>query len=326
MSTKEIVSVRNLSQHFYINNNLTIKAVDNISFTINKGEVLGLVGETGSGKSTVARTVMGIYPPTGGDVFFKGNRISQKEIYKLNKSDIHQNMQIIFQDSAAALNPRMTVEEIIAEPLTVSGIMKDKNKIGDKVAVLLQEVGLDSTYKTKFPAELSGGQRQRVAIARSLSTNPDLIIADEPIASLDVSIQAQIINLFQRLQREHGFSFLFIAHDLSIIKFICDRVAVMFNGKIVELATTKELFSNPLHPYTQSLLSAVPVPDPVYERNKQLVDFDKKSINSEGTMLEIRPGHYMLAPHREVVPEGLNKNHRPVDICSIQQATVPHFE
>lgn len=294
MNAREILSVCNLKQYFHINKSLTIKAIDGITFEINKGEVFGLVGETGSGKSTVARTIMGIYPPTDGEVFFKGNMISKKEIYAQNKKDIHKNMQIIFQDSAAALNPRMTIEQIIAEPLTVNRIMRKKNELRDKLASLLQEVGLDNTYKTKYPAEISGGQRQRVAIARCVSTSPDLIIADEPIASLDVSIQAQIINLFQRLQREHGFSFLFIAHDLAIIKFICDKVAVMLNGKIMEIAATKELFNNPLHPYTQSLLSAVPVPDPVYERNKKLLDYDANSAKTDGIMVEVTPGHYVM--------------------------------
>ena len=293
MNSDAILAVENVKQYFYISKKLTIKAIDGITFAINKGEVFGLVGETGSGKSTVARTVMGIYPPTDGSVFFKGHMISRKEIYEQNKKDIHKNMQIIFQDSAAALNPRMTVEQIITEPLTVNRIFSALPNHHDKLETLLMEVGLDSTYKNKYPTEISGGQRQRVAIARSLSMSPDLIIADEPVASLDVSIQAQIINLFQRLQREHGFSFLFIAHDLSIINFICDRVAVMLNGRIMEIATTKELFNNPLHPYTQSLLSAVPVPDPVYERNKQLLDYDVKSENADATLIEAVPGHFV---------------------------------
>ena len=188
----------------------------------------------------------------------------------------------------------MTVEEIIAEPLTMNNMVKDKLERQNSIGSLLEKVGLDSTYKTKYPTEISGGQRQRVAIARSISTNPDLIVADEPIASLDVSIQAQIINLFQRLQREQRFSFLFIAHDLSIIKFICDRVAVMLNGKIVELALTRELFNNPLHPYTKSLLSAIPVPDPVYERNKKLLDFDATTANMGEKLVEATPGHYVF--------------------------------
>lgn len=295
MNTEEILRVCNLRQHFPINKSLTIKAIDGVTFQINKGEVFGLVGESGSGKSTVARTIMGIYPPTSGEVYFKGNRISERDIYKQNKKDLHQNMQIIFQDSAAALNPRMTVEQIITEPLKVNHVFREQNELRDKLESLLFEVGLDNTYKTKYPAEISGGQRQRVAIARSISTSPDLIIADEPVASLDVSIQAQIITLFQRLQRERGFSFLFIAHDLSIIKFICDKVAVMLHGRFMELAATKELFENPLHPYTQSLLSAVPVPDPIYERNKKLLDYVAKNEKTDGRMVEVSPGHCVLS-------------------------------
>ncbi|MEA4926108.1 MAG: ATP-binding cassette domain-containing protein [Syntrophomonadaceae bacterium] len=295
MNPADILRVNNLKQHFYINKNLTIRAVEDVTFHINQGEVFGLVGETGSGKSTVARTIMGINPATSGEVYFKGYKISEEKIYNQHKKDIHKNMQIIFQDSAAALNPRMTVERIITEPLKVNRIISNKNELRDKLESLLLEVGLDSTYKTKYPAEISGGQRQRVAIARCLSTSPDLIIADEPIASLDVSIQAQIINLFQRLQHEHKFSFLFIAHDLSIIKYICDRVAVMLRGRFVEMAPTRELFENPLHPYTRSLLSAIPVPDPLYEKNKILLDYDVRSEQMGQKLIEASAGHYVLS-------------------------------
>jgi oligopeptide transport system ATP-binding protein len=294
MNTAEILRVCNLKRYFQINKELTIKAVDGVSFQINQGEIFGLVGESGSGKSTVARTIMGIYPPTGGKVYYKGIRISEKQIYNQNRSDIHQNMQIIFQDSAAALNPRMKVGQIIAEPLKVNHLIGEKHELWDKVDSLLLEVGLDPSFKTKYPPEISGGQRQRVAIARSLSTSPNLIIADEPVASLDVSIQAQIITLFQRLQQERKFSFLLIAHDLSVIKYICDKVAVMLQGKLMEVAPAKVLFENPLHPYTRSLLSAVPIPDPIYERKKKLLEYDAQGAKIGGEMVEVSSGHYVL--------------------------------
>lgn len=293
MDDSVILEVKNLKQHFKINKHITVKAVDGISFTVKKGEIFGLVGESGSGKSTVAKSIMGLYNITDGEVYYKGQRISNRSIYEKNKKDIQKNMQIIFQDSSAALNPRMTVEKIIAEPIRVNNIINDKEYLNKKICELLNQVGLDESFKHKYPSEISGGQRQRVAIARSIGVNPDIIIADEPIASLDISIQAQIVTLFQKLQKEYGFTFIFIAHDLSIIRFISDKVGVMIQGKMVELAPTSELFNNPLHPYTKSLLSAVPVPDPFYERNKIILDFDINTLATNGFFEEVMQGHFV---------------------------------
>lgn len=294
MEENTILRVDGLHEHFKISRTMTIKAVDGVSFTIQKGEVFGLVGESGSGKSTIARTIMGLYPPTGGEVWYKGNRISDRAVYRQNEADIHRSMQIIFQDSAAALNPRMTVEAIISEPLKVNHLYPDKATLREQLLFLLDRVGLDESYLSKYPPELSGGQRQRVAIARGISTDPDLIIADEPVASLDVSIQAQIITLFQHLQQEHQFSFLLIAHDLAVIKFISSRVGVMLHGRLVELAPTKELFANPLHPYTKALLSAMPVPDPRFEKNRKRVDYDPALLADCRVMQEVSTGHFVL--------------------------------
>ncbi len=265
-----ILEVKHLKQYFPIRKNYIVKAVDDVSFELKKGEVFGLVGETGCGKSTIARSIMGVYPISGGGISLNGT------------------MQMIFQDSAAALDSHMTVKQLIGEPLLIKKRYDEK-----KILSLMQQVGLDESYKDKYPSEISGGQRQRVAIARAISIEPDLIIADEPIASLDVSIQAQIINLFIDLQKEKGFTFLFIAHDLSIIRFISDKVAVMRKGKIVEMATTEELFSNPIHPYTRSLLDAMPIPDPIYERQKKVFEYDEKEYVETGKILEVVKGHWV---------------------------------
>ncbi len=294
MTDDPILEVRDLTQYFRINRQLTIKAVDGISFSVNEGEVFGIVGETGSGKSTVARTLMGVNRLTSGEIFFKGNKISDKAVFRQNKSDLQKNMQIIFQDSAAALNPHMTVEQIIAEPMTINKVMKSTEELDARISETLENVELSEHYRTKYPGELSGGQRQRVAIARGIAIRPDFIIADEPIASLDISIQAQIVTLFQHLQKEHQFTFIFIAHDLSLIRFISDRTAVMLKGKIVEMAETKELFEHPLHPYTKALLSSIPVPDPDFERKKKSLEYDTSSFTGEGTFSEVSKGHFLL--------------------------------
>ena len=283
MSSQILLSVRNYSQHFVVNRALTVRAVNGISFDLRKGEVFGLVGESGCGKSTVARGIMGIYTPTGGEILFRDYPITEKRSYRLHRRDVQRNIQVIFQDSAAALNPRMTVAEIIAEPLVINRVHADKARLRAEVGRLLGLVGLDAGYGNKLPGELY----------------PELIVADEPVASLDVSIQAQIISLFQHLQRQHGFTFLFIAHDLSMVRYLCDRVGVMYAGKLVETAPAKELFENPLHPYTRALLSAVPVPDPVYERSKRILPYTRAEADLNGEWREVSPDHHLLVPTRE---------------------------
>lgn len=288
-----IIELRDVKQYFRINDRMTIKAIDGISFGIQKGEVFGLVGETGCGKSTVARVISGIYHPTEGEVLFQGECISGRHRSKVQAHNLQHEMQLIFQDSAASLNPRMTVEQIILEPLRIQGKRDVRADSKDRLESLMHDAGMSMSFLSKRPGELSGGQRQRVAIARSLILNPKLIVADEPIASLDISIQAQIMTLFQHLQRENDFSFLFIAHDLSVVRFISDRIGVMLHGKLVEIAATEELFSNPIHPYTRALLSAIPIPDPIFERRKTIQYYDTKTPLGT-TMVEHSPGHLVL--------------------------------
>ena len=293
MDKNLILEVRELKQHFRINDRLTIKAIDGVTFGIRQGEVFGLVGESGCGKSTFARSVTGIYRPTEGEVFYRGALVSGKAADAAAVRQRQTELQTVFQDSAASLNPRMTVEEIILEPFRILPNRPDPQTQREKLLQLMKDVGMAQTYLQKRPGELSGGQRQRVAIARALITDPAFVVADEPVASLDISIQAQIISLFQHMQREHGFTFLLIAHDLSVVRFICDRVGVMLHGKLVELAPTKELFSNPLHPYTQALLSAIHVPDPVYERKKTILEYDTKPPLG-GAFEEVIKAHWLL--------------------------------
>ncbi|MDR2386207.1 MAG: ATP-binding cassette domain-containing protein [Deltaproteobacteria bacterium] len=295
MSENDLLRVVDYHKHFHISKNFWVKAVDGISFEVRSGEVFSLVGESGSGKSTVAKGVMGIYPANKGQIYFKGHLISDKKSYKKARKHVQKDIQIVFQDSAAALNPRMRVKDIISEPLVVNKIFHSKAELIDRIDELMLQVGLDPLFKTKYPNEISGGQRQRVAIARAIGLNPDLIVADEPVASLDVSIQAQIITLFEYLRKEKNFTFFFIAHDLALVRYISDRVGVMYGGKIVEICPSEELFTKPWHPYTQSLLSAIPVPDPIFEKQKPLIAFDKSKFNAHGTMTKISDDHYALA-------------------------------
>lgn len=273
---EKILEVKNLKKYFRIGGNQVIKAVDDVTFDVYRGETLGLVGESGCGKSTVGRTVIRLYQPTAGSVIFKKRNVHQLKGEELKK--FNQKMQMIFQDPYASLNPRMTVCDIVAEGLDIHGLAKGKER-RERVVELLNTVGLGEEHCDRFPHEFSGGQRQRIGIARALAVDPDFIIADEPISALDVSIQAQVVNLMKRLQREKGLTYLFIAHDLSMVKYISDRVGVMYLGQLVELADSEELYEHPLHPYTEALLSAVPIPDPdkVKRRERILLKGDVPS-------------------------------------------------
>lgn len=286
-----ILDVQHLTHQFRLTKNLVIKAVDDLSFQIRRGEIFGLVGESGSGKSTVARCIMNIYQPSFGRIFYNGIDVCDPKEFRKHKKMLQTSRQLIFQDSASSLNGRMKVADIIAEPMEIHHIKPKRGSLRAEAEFQLYYVGLDKSYLDKYPTELSGGMRQRVAIARALSMEPELLVADEPIASLDVSIQAQIINLFKHLQAEHGFSILFIAHDLSVVKYLCDRVGVMYRGKLVEVAPTEELFSSPAHPYTKALLSAIPVPDPRRERARVLQEFDPALFEWGGELVEIFPDH-----------------------------------
>lgn len=297
MNTEVLVDVKHLTHQFHLTKKAAIRAVDDISFQIYKGEVFGLVGESGSGKSTVARCLMNIYHPSAGEIRYHGIEITGKKEFRANKKMLQTKRQMIFQDSASSLNQRMKVAEIIAEPMKINHIVPPRGSYAREAEFQMQYVGMDKTFLERYPSELSGGQRQRVAIARALSMDPELLVADEPVASLDVSIQAQVINLFRHLQKEHGFTFLFIAHDLAMVEYLCDRVGVMYRGRLVELAPAKELFANPVHGYTRTLLSAIPIPAPIRERNRKLVVYDESDFG-EGEMKEISPGHFVLKPYK----------------------------
>ena len=273
-----LVEVNDLKQYFPIKTGfgktIPLKAVDGVSFAIKPGETLGLVGESGCGKTTVGRSLLQLYKPTSGDVIFKGEKVTEKNIKSLRKE-----MQMVFQDPYSSLNPRMTVEDIIGEPLDVHKLYSSKAERREKILELMDLVGLNAEHATRYAHEFSGGQRQRIGIARALAVNPSFIVCDEPVSALDVSIQAQVINMFEDLQEKLGVAYLFIAHDLLVVHHISDRIAVMYLGKIVEIADADELNENPLHPYTESLLSAIPMPDPnmAKERKRIILEGDVPS-------------------------------------------------
>lgn len=294
----KILEVQGLKQYFGTAKQ-PIKAIDGISFDVYEGETLGLVGESGCGKSTTGRSIIRLYDITEGQITFKGKNISEmksrKELMQFNRE-----MQMIFQDPYASLNPRMTAGELIAEGFDIHGLYKNKKERQARIGELLEAVGLTREHANRYAHEFSGGQRQRIGIARALSLDPSFIIADEPISALDVSIQAQVVNLLKQLQKERGLTYLFIAHDLSMVKYISDRIAVMYRGKILELGSADEIYNNPIHPYTKSLLSAVPQPDPAYERNRTRIPYKHVEHDPTAKVIEARPGHFVFGTDAQV--------------------------
>ena len=307
-TTTNLVEIKNLKKWFPIRGGIlsrvvaNVKAVNDVSFGVKKGEVLGLVGESGSGKTTVGRTVLRLIEPTEGTIAFDG-----KDITHLPKGELRtyrRKMQIIFQDPFASLNPRMTVGDIIAEPLVIHNLAPNAQARNERVAELLQTVGLNPDHVRRYPHELSGGQRQRIGIARALAVDPDFIVADEPVSALDVSIQAQVVNLLQDLKDRLGLTVLFIAHDLAVVEYISDRIAVMYLGKIMELSSSRELYRNPKHPYTEALLSAIPTPDPTIKRKRIVLQGDIPSpINPPSGCVFRTRCRYAIKECAETVPE-----------------------
>lgn len=298
-----LISARNIKKYFDVGEGV-LKAVDGISFDIYPGETFGLVGESGCGKSTAGRTIIRLYDPTDGELYFNG-----KNIYELSRremQEVRRDFQMIFQDPYASLNPRMTVEEIVGEPLEIHGAFKTHKERYKRIIELLELVGLNDEHAMRFPHEFSGGQRQRIGIARALALNPKFIVCDEPISALDVSIQAQVVNLLKELQEELGLTYMFIAHDLSMVRYISDRVGVMYLGHMMELAKSEELYLNPSHPYTRALLSAIPIPDPEIQRKRHriMLEGDVPSpINPKPGCRFVDRCQYAIPKCREVTPE-----------------------
>ncbi len=301
-NAEPILKVENLKQHFKVNRNFTVKAVDGVSFEIYPGEIYGLVGESGSGKSTIGRSIIRLYEPTDGKITFKGMDITGK-MSRETKETLRTKMMMIFQDPMASLNPRKTIGDIIGEGLDIHHMYP--NKIEKQVMInrILQKVGLSADHCNRYPHQFSGGQRQRVGIARALIMNPDLVIADECISALDVSIQAQVVNLLKDIQEETGSSYLFIAHDLSMVKYISDRIGVLHLGHMLETGTTEEIFARPVHPYTKSLISAIPLPNPELERKRVAVSYDyaKSGLDyNVGSNHLVEGTHYVFGTDEQV--------------------------
>ena len=296
---KKLVELKNVSLTFNKGKSNEVKAIDDVSFDIYEGEIFGLVGESGSGKTTIGRSVLKLSDIDSGTVTFSGNEISSLKGKDLH--DFRKTAQMIFQDPQASLNGRMKIRDIIAEGIDIHKLAKSKEEREAKVKELIDLVGLNEDHLSRYPHEFSGGQRQRIGIARALAVNPHFIVADEPISALDVSIQAQVVNLMQKLQHEQGLTYLFIAHDLSMVKYISDRIGVMHWGKLLEVGPADEIYHNPIHPYTKSLLSAIPEPDPERERKRQHLIYNS-SIENDGEnrqMYEIQPGHFVYATEAE---------------------------
>ena len=297
---KKLLEVNGLKQYFNIGKKNEVHAVNDISFHIYEGETFGLVGESGSGKSTTGRTVIRLNEPTDGEIFFDGKDVTKLK-GKQEMAKFRREVQMIFQDPYASLNPRMKVRDIIAEGIDVNGLVKSPEERSEKVDELLRTVGLNPSHGTRYPHEFSGGQRQRIGIARALAVNPRFIICDEPISALDVSIQAQVVNLLQDLQKQQQLTYLFIAHDLSMVKHISDRIGVMHNGRLLEMGTSDEIYHHGVHPYTESLLSAIPLPDPDHERQRKRIKYQPDPEDGQKrTLRAIAPEHFVYATEQEV--------------------------
>ena len=297
---KEVLfSVSHLKKYFQVGKNATLKAVDDVSFEIYKGETLGMVGESGCGKTTCGRTCIGLYSRTDGEVLFKGK--DPQKLTGKEKQNYKKSVQMVFQDPYGSLDPRMTVAEIIGEGIDIHHLAKNKKERNERIYHYLELVGLNREHANRFVHEFSGGQRQRIGIARALAVEPEFLVLDEPISALDVSIQAQVVNLMNLLKKEFGLTYLFIAHDLSMVKYISDRIGVLHLGRLVELGSAEDIYERAIHPYTRSLLSAIPLPDPNYERNRQRIVYDKSKVDYyAGEWTEVSPGHFVLGTAEEI--------------------------